>query len=118
MFTCSKTYTDIPFAHRQHRHGGHCALVHGHNWSLRFSFACEQLDGNGFVVDFGDLKYIRAWIDETLDHACLFNEDDPFREKLVASAPDAKLLRRGNRAFCLRGGQPDGAQAHSGSRMD
>lgn len=89
MLTCSKTYTDIPFAHRQHRHGGHCALVHGHNWSLRFTFACERVDENGFVVDFGGLKYIREWIDLTLDHACLFNADDPLREALVGAAPGA-----------------------------
>lgn len=89
MLTCSKHYSDIPFAHRQHRHGGHCALVHGHNWALRFTFACERTDANGFVVDFGDLRYIREWIDRTLDHACLFNVDDPLRETLVAAAPGA-----------------------------
>ena len=32
---------------------------------------------NGFVVDFGKLKYIKTWIETNLDHACLFNEDDP-----------------------------------------
>jgi len=89
MFTCSKAYADIPFAHRQHRHGGHCALVHGHNWGLRFTFACARVDENGFVVDFGELRYIRDWIGRTLDHACLFNADDPLREALVAAAPGA-----------------------------
>lgn len=89
MLTCSKTYTDIPFAHRQHRHDGHCSLIHGHNWSLRFTFACDRPDANGFVVDFGDLKYIREWIERTLDHACLFNAGDPLREALVGTAPQA-----------------------------
>jgi 6-pyruvoyltetrahydropterin/6-carboxytetrahydropterin synthase len=89
MFTCSKTYTDIPFAHRQHRHAGHCAFVHGHNWSFTFVFGCHALDANGFVVDFGELKYIRRWFDEHLDHACVFNHDDPLREALVAAAPAA-----------------------------
>lgn len=77
MLTCSKLYSDVPFAHRQHRHDGRCALIHGHNWSFRFTFACEQPDENGFVVDFGKLKFIRAWLDENLDHACVFNTDDP-----------------------------------------
>ncbi|NEQ70209.1 MAG: 6-carboxytetrahydropterin synthase [Symploca sp. SIO2D2] len=84
MFTCQKTYTDVPFAHRQHRHDGHCALIHGHNWSLTFEFGCEQLDDCGFVVDFGKLGQIKRWIGDNLDHACVFNEDDPmlphFRE--------------------------------------
>ena len=89
MFTCSKLYADIPFAHRQHRHGGRCALVHGHNWAFRFTFACERMDENGFVVDFGGLRYIREWIESTFDHACVFNEDDPLREALTAAAPAA-----------------------------
>lgn len=89
MFTCSKTYADIPFAHRQHRHPGHCAFIHGHNWSFTFTFGCRELDENGFVVDFGALKYIRRWFDENLDHACVFNRDDPLRETLTAAAPAA-----------------------------
>jgi 6-pyruvoyltetrahydropterin/6-carboxytetrahydropterin synthase len=89
MFTCSKTYADIPFAHRQHRHAGHCAFVHGHNWSFTFVFGCDALDANGFVVDFGDLKYIRQWFDEHLDHACVFNDDDPLSKALLDAAPAA-----------------------------
>lgn len=89
MLTCSKIYTDVPFAHRQHRHDGHCAFVHGHNWSIRFTFGCREPDENGFVVDFGKLAFIKTWISEKLDHACLFNTDDPLRERLVASAPGA-----------------------------
>lgn len=89
MFTCSKVYTDLPFAHRQHRHAGHCQLVHGHNWSVRLTFACRELDANGFVVDFGGLTFIKRWLEENLDHACVFNADDPLREQLVASAPGA-----------------------------
>lgn len=82
--TCRKQYTDIPWAHRQHKHDGHCALIHGHNWSLNITFACRETDGNGFVVDFGKLKYIKAWIENNLDHACIFNADDPLREKFAA----------------------------------
>lgn len=89
MFTCSKTYAEIPFAHRQHQHPGRCALVHGHNWSFTFTFGCRELDANGFVVDFGNLKYIRRWLDENLDHACVLNRDDPLRDALVSAAPTA-----------------------------
>jgi 6-pyruvoyltetrahydropterin/6-carboxytetrahydropterin synthase len=38
-------------------------------------------------VDFGRLKYIRQWIDKNLDHACLFNFDDPLRQVLLEAAP-------------------------------
>lgn len=84
MITCTKTYADIPFAHRQHRHDGLCRLVHGHNWSLTLTFGCLQPDENGFVVDFGKLKFLKDWITKHLDHACVFNRDDPLREALTA----------------------------------
>lgn len=89
MHTCSKTYADIPFAHRQHRHAGHCRLVHGHNWTITVHFAADTLDANGFVIDFGALGFLRDWIRDHLDHACVFNADDPLRETLVAAAPEA-----------------------------
>ncbi len=50
------------------------------------TFACRETDENGFVVDFGKLKYLKTWIDENLDHACLFNESDPEKDALLASA--------------------------------
>ena len=83
MFTCQKTYSEIPFAHRQHRHDGHCAQIHGHNWSFTFTFGCERLDECGFVVDFGKLKPLREWIEQNLDHACVFNQDDPLLESIL-----------------------------------
>jgi 6-pyruvoyltetrahydropterin/6-carboxytetrahydropterin synthase len=89
MVTCTKTYSDIPFAHRQHRHDGHCAQIHGHNWAFSFTFGARQLDENGFVIDFGRLGFVRDWLRETFDHACVFNRDDPLREALVAAAPQA-----------------------------
>ncbi len=86
MLTCKKSYRDIPFAHRQHRHAGHCALIHGHNWAITLTFTCRETDANGFVVDFGDLGYLKSWIAEHLDHACLFNADDPELDGLLANA--------------------------------
>jgi 6-pyruvoyltetrahydropterin/6-carboxytetrahydropterin synthase len=88
MLTCKKSYRDIPFAHRQHLHENHCALIHGHNWGITLTFACREADTNGFVVDFGRLKCLKTWIDQHLDHACLFNEDDPETPALLASAGD------------------------------
>jgi 6-pyruvoyltetrahydropterin/6-carboxytetrahydropterin synthase len=83
MTTCQKTYSDIPWAHRQHRHDGHCALIHGHTGSITLTFGCHAPDENGFVMDFGKLKFLQRWIDETLDHACVFSPEDPLREALL-----------------------------------
>lgn len=77
MTTCTKRYDDLPFAHRQPVHDGHCAWIHGHNWSFEFEFACTKLDECGFVIDFGKLKWLKAWIEERFDHTLLLNADDP-----------------------------------------
>lgn len=84
MITCSKTYNDIPFAHRQHHHQGHCRFIHGHNWAITLTFACRETDENGFVIDFGGLKFIKQWLGKNLDHACVLNEDDPQRDHLLS----------------------------------
>lgn len=78
MITCSKIYTDIPFAHRQHNHKGHCAMIHGHNWSFKFVFGTDELDANGFVIDFGELKWLKQWIETVFDHKLVLNMDDPY----------------------------------------
>ncbi len=76
MLSCSKTYKDIPFSHRQPFHSGNCSKIHGHNWSITIEFTAQKLDKNGFVVDFGKLKYLKQFINEKLDHSCLFSKDD------------------------------------------
>ena len=82
MLTCSKTYSDIPLGHRQPLHKGRCAFIHGHNWEIKITFKADEMDENGFVVDFGELNYIADWIDENLDHACAFSASDPQRAKI------------------------------------
>lgn len=78
MFTVTKRYRDLPAAHRQPKHAGHCRLIHGHNWGFDFTFGCEKLDGNGFVVDLGQLEWLKRWLHETFDHTFLLNKEDQF----------------------------------------
>ena len=91
MITCSKTYRDIPLSHRQPFHSGRCARLHGHSWTITLTFEAENLDSNGFVIDFGDLHFIEDWIDENLDHGILLCSDDPEKEKLLQLASDGLL---------------------------
>jgi 6-pyruvoyltetrahydropterin/6-carboxytetrahydropterin synthase len=76
--TCTKRYDDFPFAHRQPSHDGHCALIHGHNWSFEFEFAADTLDRCGFVIDFGKLKWLKDWLNEKFDHTLVLNQSDPW----------------------------------------
>jgi len=83
--TCSKTFIDFPFAHRQPNHKGHCALIHGHNWSFTFVFAADRLDANGFVIDFGSLGWLKQYLTDKFDHSLVLNATDPCLAYLLDS---------------------------------
>ena len=77
MHTVTKSYTDLPAAHRQPNHSGHCRLIHGHNWRFDITFAANRLDRCGFVLDVGSLRILRDFLGSLLDHKLLLNEEDP-----------------------------------------
>lgn len=85
MITCIKRFADIPFAHRQHNHPGHCRFIHGHNWAFTFEFTARELNACGFVIDFGGdtMKGVKNWINATFDHKLVLNEADPFRRQIT-----------------------------------
>ena len=73
----TKTFTNLPCAHRQWRHDGNCALVHGYSRAYRLLFEAQHQDKCGFVVDFGDLKWLKSWLEHMFDHTLLLMPDDP-----------------------------------------
>jgi 6-pyruvoyltetrahydropterin/6-carboxytetrahydropterin synthase len=77
MQTITKSYRDLPAAHRQPNHDGHCRLVHGHNWGFDITIACDTLDENGFVLDVGKMKVVKARLEQLFDHTLLINYEDP-----------------------------------------
>lgn len=82
MLSCTKRYDNFPFAHRQPEHKGHCSLIHGHNWSFEFEFRAIELDGNGFVIDFGSLAWLKTWLAGHFDHTLVLNRNDPYADVL------------------------------------
>lgn len=76
-FTSTKSYTNLPCAHRQWRHNGNCALVHGYSRSFHFVFGAKERDACGFVVDFGALRWLKDYLEAWFDHTLLLNPDDP-----------------------------------------
>ncbi len=95
-FYSTKTFTGLPCAHRQWRDDGHCRFIHGYERTVTVTFACNELDEKGWVVDFGSLKDIRRWLEELMDHTLLINEDDPelplFRQMHERGIVDLRVL--------------------------
>jgi 6-pyruvoyltetrahydropterin/6-carboxytetrahydropterin synthase len=48
-----------------------CARLHGHNYVITVHLKSETLDEYGFVKDYTALKFVKQFIDETLDHRYL-----------------------------------------------
>jgi len=73
--------------------------VHGYSRSFFFTFGAIELDRCGFVVDFGGLKELKAYLDDMFDHTLLLNEDDPlldkFRELEAAGAAKIRTMPYG-----------------------
>jgi 6-pyruvoyltetrahydropterin/6-carboxytetrahydropterin synthase len=52
-------------------------LIHGYALAIKFVFACEELDVRNWTVDFGSLKSLKGWLEDTFDHTLLVAGDDP-----------------------------------------
>jgi len=83
-FTSTKTFFGYPCAHRQWRHKGHCALVHGYSRSFHFVFRAQERDACGFVVDFGDLDWLKDLLAYWFDHTLLLENADPLLPEFKA----------------------------------
>lgn len=76
-FKSTKRFTGFPCTHRQWRAESHCKFVHGYSREFYFEFAANELTKEGWVVDFGGLKDLKAWLDHMFDHTFLVAQDDP-----------------------------------------
>jgi 6-pyruvoyltetrahydropterin/6-carboxytetrahydropterin synthase len=82
MFTLSREFI-FCYGHRLLDHGGKCAHPHGHNGRVRIVLRSNQLNENGMVLDFTELKQtIGQWIDDEWDHRMILEEKDPLVNEL------------------------------------
>lgn len=103
----TKTYghdVGLSVCFRQWRAASHCRLLHGYAIAVRIVFEAEELDENGWVQDFGDLKDIKAYLQDQFDHTVMVAADDPkraFLESLaVAGLANIRIVpRTGCEAF-------------------
>lgn len=55
-------------AHHLRNYHGKCEEVHGHNWLVRVYARADELDAQGMVVDFTELKKAMKEVLSALDH--------------------------------------------------
>jgi 6-pyruvoyltetrahydropterin/6-carboxytetrahydropterin synthase len=80
MFRVTKTYGhNLGFStnFRQWRASSHCRFLHGYALQFELIFEAPRLNDNNWVIDFGSLKPVKKWLEETFDHKTLVAHDDP-----------------------------------------
>ena len=84
MYSVRKKFK-LDYAHRLHlMPAGHkCRNLHGHTGIFEVKIQVQELDEIGFVSDFGELKGIKKWIDEHLDHATIQASTDTNLQKVT-----------------------------------
>jgi 6-pyruvoyltetrahydropterin/6-carboxytetrahydropterin synthase len=65
---------------RQHRATSHCNQLHGYALAFTFEFEAISLNAQNWVIDFGSMRPIKSWLEDTFDHRLLFAADDPERD--------------------------------------
>ena len=57
-----------------------CNALHGYALGFYFEFESDTLDARNWVVDFGSLRPLKEFLQETFDHTMLVALDDPHFE--------------------------------------
>lgn len=86
MFLVTKTYDHslgLSACFRQWRASSHCRFLHGYALSFKLTFAADQLNENNWVLDFGGLKDVKAFLVDTFDHRLIVANDDPYLDDIA-----------------------------------
>ncbi len=88
-FSASHQLHGLPADHQ-------CARLHGHNYVVVVELAGEELNAHGFVRDYHDLKPLKTYIDDVLDHRHLndvLGDDQTTAERLAKHFYDWCITR-------------------------
>jgi len=84
-YSVSKDFT-FEAAHRlMKNYTGKCNNNHGHSWLIKLHIEANNLDEKGMVIDFQEMKQLKTWIDENLDHTTILWEKDPMCDYIKSS---------------------------------
>lgn len=60
-FSASHQLNDLPDTHQ-------CARLHGHNYTVTVVIGSDELNPVGFVLDYGELGFVKQYLDDNFDH--------------------------------------------------
>lgn len=109
MYTITREI-DFCYGHRLVNHPGKCRHLHGHNGKVEIVLFSEQLNAEGMVRDFEEIKnLVSSWIDANLDHKMILCKTDPLIPSLkslgetcliIDDPPTAEVLSKMIYDYC------------------
>ncbi len=110
MYTITREI-NFCYGHRLLNHPGKCRHLHGHNARVEIVLFSEQLNAQGMVRDFEEIKtLVASWIEAHLDHKMILCKTDPIIPALktlgesylaIDEAPTAEVLSKMIYDYCL-----------------
>ncbi len=79
-------------AHFLRNYNGKCEHLHGHNWKVEVVLEGDKLDSAGMLIDFGVVKKYLKEIMDILDHKCLNDDIDFFKDLSPSSENIARFI--------------------------
>ena len=66
-----------------HADHSHCRFLHGYSLAFKFTFGASELDHRNWAVDFGGLKPLKKWLEDTFDHQTVIDINDPMKDEML-----------------------------------
>jgi 6-pyruvoyltetrahydropterin/6-carboxytetrahydropterin synthase len=79
-YSITKTYSPergLSCVFRQWRAQSHCRFLHGYALGVSITLSSAVLDERNWVYDYGDFKWVKAFLEEHFDHTTCIAADDP-----------------------------------------
>ena len=73
----TKSLGGFSTAHRLHTADSHCRFIHGYERTVELTVTAEELDDNGWVIDFAAFKDYREMLAQQFDHKLVVSNSDP-----------------------------------------
>jgi len=81
----SKTFK-FECSHRLNlNYGSPCLSLHGHSYKVKVTVYSNDLNKNGMIIDFVELKEFQEYLDRIYDHSVIVNKQDTELLKFVKS---------------------------------
>ena len=61
----------------------HCHFLHGYSLAFKFTFGCDALDNKNCAVDFGGLKPLKKWLEDSYNNKTVVDSNDPHMDDFI-----------------------------------